>query len=187
MPRGAALLFMDWTILRMFPPLRMAWGFRGRQVRVPITGYNAKRVLFGTVDVRTGHRVVLRRTAAREADFQAFLRELRRRYRRRPVWLLLDRAPCQTTPGSQALAGRLDVTLVWLPKQASELNGMDQLWKELKKAISANRQYDTVDEHADHAERWLLGLSTTEARRKAGILSPHFWLRHLSENFWLPT
>jgi hypothetical protein len=29
------------------------------------------------------------------------------------------------------------------------------------------------------AEDWLLGLSPQETLRKAGILSPHFWLKHL--------
>jgi hypothetical protein len=29
---------------------------------------------------------------------------------------------------------------VWLPKQCSELNAMDQLWKELKGDLAANRQ-----------------------------------------------
>jgi hypothetical protein len=187
MPKDAVLLFMDWTILRMYPPLRQAWGWRGRQVEVPISGYNAKRVLFGTIDVRTGHRVVLRRKGSTQADFQAFLRELRRRYRGRPVWLLLDKAPCQTAPKSKALAALLDVTLVWLPKQASELNGMDQLWKELKKETSANRQYEGIEEHADQAEFWILTLTPTEALRKAGMLADGFWLKHFRKNFWLPT
>ena len=85
MPAGAVLLFSDATILRWFPPLRYAWAFRGQQTQVQITGQNAKRVLFGTINPRTGHRVVLRRLRQRQEDFQAFLRELRRRYRGRPL------------------------------------------------------------------------------------------------------
>lgn len=173
------MLFVDWTILRQFPPLRQAWGWRGRQIEVPISGYNAKRVLFGAINLRIGHRVVLRRATARQADHQAFLRLLHRRYRGRRLALLLDKAPCQTTAGSVALAGRLKMELVWLPKQWPELNAMDQLWKGLKKDISANRQYTDVDEQADYAEQWILALSNRRALHKAGILSPKFWLRHL--------
>ena len=54
MPGNAVLLFIDATILRWFPPLRFAWGFRGEPVVVPITGRNAKRVLFGAMNPRTG-------------------------------------------------------------------------------------------------------------------------------------
>ena len=175
----AVILFEDETTLRWFPPLRGMWARRGEQAEVRITGQNAKRVLFGTINPRTGHRITLRRPRMRQADFQEFLRLLRRRYGGRPLYLLLDKAPCHDTKGSRALAARLGIELVWLPKQCSELNAMDHLWKPVKGRISANWQWSTVDEHADHAERWVLGLSDREALRKAGILSEDFWLRHL--------
>ena len=73
---------MDWTLLRLFPPLRATWALVGTQAVVPITGANAKRVLFGAIDLRTAHRIVLIRRHAGQADAQAFLSELRRRYRR---------------------------------------------------------------------------------------------------------
>lgn len=177
MPARAVLLFSDATILRWFPPLRYVWAFRGEQAKVKITGRNAKRVSFGTINPRTGHRVVLRRPRQRQEDFQAFLRYLRRRYRGRPIWLLLDKASCHQAAASQRLAARLGVILLWLPKQCPELNSQDHLWKELKRLIAANRQFRTIDEEADYAERWLLGLTSTEALRKAGVLSDDFWLK----------
>jgi len=54
MPAGAVLLIEDETILRLFPPLRACWALRGEQAVVPITGQNAKRVLFGVINPRTG-------------------------------------------------------------------------------------------------------------------------------------
>jgi transposase len=177
MPRKAVLLFQDETILRWFPPLRSTWAFRGEQAVVPITGRNAKRVLFGVLNPRTGHRLVLRRFRQRQEDFQAFLRYLRQHYPGRPIWLLLDKAPGHDAGRSEALAARLDIVLVWLPKQCSELNAMDHLWKELKRLMAANRQFRTIDDEADYAERWLLGLTPQEALRKAGVLSENFWLK----------
>jgi transposase len=176
MPGNAVLLFEDETILRWFPPLRSVWAFRGQQAVVPITGNNAKRVLFGVLNPRTGHRLVLRRVRQRQEDFQAFLRYLRRHYLGRPIWLLLDKAPCHDAQRSQTLAAQLGIVLVWLPKQCSELNAMDHLWKELKRLIAANRQYQSIDHEADQAEQWLLDLTPTEALRKGGVLSDHFWL-----------
>jgi hypothetical protein len=73
MPRNAVLLFLDETILRLFPPLRFAWAFRGEQAEVRISGRNAKRVLFATINPRTGHRLILRRSRMRQEDFQIFL------------------------------------------------------------------------------------------------------------------
>jgi transposase len=175
----AAILFEDETTVRWFPPLRGMWARRGEQAEVPITGQNAKRVLFGAINFRTGRRAILRRPRTRQADFQESLRLLRRRYGSRPLYLLLDKAPCHDTKGSRALADRLGIELVWLPKQCSELNAMDHLWKPVKGQVSANWRWSTADEHADQAERWVLALSDRQALRKAGILSGDFWLRHL--------
>ncbi len=132
MPAGAVLLMEDETLLRLFPVLRRAWSLRGEQAKVPVTGRNAKRVLFATINLRTGHRICLRGAHMRQMNFHALLSEVRRRYGKRPIWMLLDEAPSHIAARSQALAAALDIHVVWLPKQCSELNSMDQLWKELK-------------------------------------------------------
>jgi hypothetical protein len=177
MPAEAVLLMEDETILRLFPALRRAWSLRGQQARVPVTGQNARRVLFAAINLRTGHRLCLRGRDMQQANFQALLREVRRRYAKRPVWMLLDEAKCHTAGKSQALAASLDIHFVWLPKQCSELNSMDQLRKEVKGQVSANYQYPSIDAHAEAAENWLLSLTNKGALRKAGVLSKNFWLR----------
>ena len=101
--------------------------------------------------------------------------------------MLLDKAPCHEAVRSQQLATRLGVVLLWLPKQCPELNAMDQLFKDLKRLIAANRQFRTIDDETDHAEHWILGLTARQALRKAGVLSDDFWLKDFLENFWLPT
>jgi hypothetical protein len=174
------VLFTDWTLLRLFPPLRGAWAPVGSPLEVLITGENAKAVLFGTINPRTGHRVVLVRPKAGGEDARAFLREVRRHYPRAgAVWLLADRASAHTDHRTQALALELRIRFVWLPKQASELNAMDQLWRELKSVIAANRQFPTITALAVAGMLWVLMLSPREARRKAGLSSPSFWLRDL--------
>jgi transposase len=173
------LLFEDETVVRLFPILRRAWGLRGEPVRIGITGRNAKRGLFGAINPRTGHRLLQRAANMRQESFQSFLCLLRRAYRGRPIWLLLDEAPCHLAPRSQTLAAQLAIELVWLPKQCSELNAMDQLWREMKGNISANYQYTNVEEHAACAQEWIMSLTATEAKCKASILSKSFWLKSL--------
>jgi transposase len=178
--RGDVVLFTDWTLLRLFPPLRSRWACEGEQAVVPITGRNAKRVLFGTINLRTARRTVFTARTAGALAVRAFLADVRRRYRRAgTIWLLADRASGHTARATLALAARLRIGFLWLPKQAPELNAMDQLWRELKRLVAANRQAETVDALADEAARWTLGLTPRQARRKAGMLSKHFWLRHV--------
>lgn len=185
---GDVLLCTDWTLLRLFPPLRAAWAQVGQQAAVPITGANAKRVLFGAIDLHTARRVVLVRRNAGQLDVQAFLAELRRRYRRAGrIWLLADRAGGHTAHATLALAERLRIDWLWLPKQHPELSPMDQLWRHLKQIVAANRQADSIDALAAEAVHWLLSLTPRQARRKAGMDSPTFWLRQVIHDFWLPT
>ena len=145
---------------------------------MPVTGRNARRVLFGALNVRTAHRIIMRWPSETSPGARAFLTEIRRRYRQAPtIWLLLDHGPAHTAAPTQRLAAELNIELVWLPKQWPELNAMDHLWKELKRLVAANRQAASIDDLARQAAEWVLQLRPEEALRKAGILSPAFWLR----------
>ena len=95
--------------------------------------------------------------------------------------------PAHTAKKSLALARELDIDLVWLPTQWPELNAVDHLWRELKGKIAANRQYETIEEEADTAMKWFLGLSSRSALKKAGLLSNKFWLKKVSQIFCPPT
>ena len=171
------MLVEDETILRLFPPLRHAWGVAGEQVRVPVTGRNARRVLYGAVHARTGHRVLRRAASMRQGEFHAFLRELRSRYRAAGrIWLVLDRHGSHGSGTTRTVAAELDIELLFLPRQCPELNPMDHLWREAKRLVAANRQFDGIEDQAAAVERWVLRLTPQETRRKAGMLSKNFWL-----------
>ena len=182
------VLFTDWTLLRLFPPLRAMWAEIGTQAQVGITGQNARRALFGTLNLRTARRTVLIARGVGTRAVRAFLGALRRAYRRAgTIWLLADRASGHTAHATRALARELRIEFVWLPKQWPELNAMDQLWKGLKRDVAANRQAASIHELAERAARWVLDLTPAQARRKSGLASDHFWLRNLLQHLWLPT
>jgi transposase len=185
---GDVLLFTDWTLLRLFPPLRAMWAVIGTQAKVAITGQNARRVLFGTINVRTARRTVYIGRNVGAHEVRAFLLALRKAYRRAgTIWLLADRASGHTAAATLALAKELRIEFVWLPRQWPELNAMDQLWKELKRDVAANRQAASIDDLAGRASQWVLNLTPAQARRKSGMASNRFWLQSLSQDFWLPT
>jgi hypothetical protein len=115
---GDVLLFTDWTLLRLFPPLRAMWAAIGTQAKVAITGQNAKRVLFGTINVRTARRTVYIGRPVGTPDAQAFLLALRQTCRwAGTIWLLADRASGHTAAATLALAKELRLEFVWLPRQ----------------------------------------------------------------------
>lgn len=150
---------------------------RGRPAEVPLSGRNARRVVFGALNLRTGGRLLLDREHQRAGDFQAFLRLVRGHYRGWHVVLLLDEDPSHTAKGSVRLAAELGVRMVWLPKRCPELNPMDHLWGHAKEAMCGNRQEATIEQLVERFLEHLDGLSRWEALTKAGTLSGDFWLR----------
>jgi transposase len=176
LPEDCAVLFEDETDLLLYPPLRAGWFLRGKPATVPISGTNAKRVIFGTIDVDTGRRILIAREAPCAADFQVLLREVREGYGKRRVAMLLDKASRHTAERTADLAAELDIGFIWLPQRAARVNPMDRLWKWGKDKTCANKQHASIDDQADFFISYLSTLSPEEALRKAGILSGRFWL-----------
>jgi DDE superfamily endonuclease len=184
LPRRSVLLAEDETDLLLFPPLRAGWSAVGQAKQVMLCGGNARRVVFGAMNLRTGYRLFLPRERQRAADFQAFLRVLHDRYRGWQVALLLDEDSSHTALGSVRLADWLDIELLWLPKRAPQLNPLDTLWGQGKDIISASKQYGSIEEQVDRFLTFLKSLSNQEALHTSGVLSPNFWLKRvLSKNF----
>jgi transposase len=188
LPVGGRLLALDETPLRHLPPLRAAWALRGKQAEVPIRGKNARRSLFGTVDLRTGRRVLMASGRQGLSDFHRFLRRLRHGVGARgALWLLLDRHGSHRHPSSVRLAHQLNVRLLWLPRQHPKLNPVDHLWRGLKNDLAANRQFASIDEQVRYAEAWVRALTPTQTLRKAGLLAKNCWLKEVRKTLWPPT
>jgi hypothetical protein len=173
-------LAQDETDLLLFPPLRAVWSRRGEVARVWLSGRNARRTIFGAMNLRSGVRLFLPREKGRSGDFQAFLEEVRWHYGDWHVALLLDEDPCHTAQAS--LREAEGMTLLWLPNRSPKLNPMDTLWGQGKDVISANKQYTTIEEQVDRFLDYLEGLTNWEALHTSGVLSKRFWLKGALSN-----
>ncbi len=171
------ILAEDETDLRLFPPLRASWSPRGSPAPVELSGGNAKRVLFGCLNIRTGHRLRVIRKHQRSEDFQAMLDLAHGSYRAWNVVLLLDEDRSHTAEASRVVAAQYRIDLQWLPNRSPHLNPMDHLWRYPKGVTLANRQEASIDDLVKQALATLDNLSNTEALRHAGLLSPNCWLK----------
>jgi hypothetical protein len=181
------VLAQDETDLLLFPPLRSGWARRGEPAEVRLSGWNARRVIFGAMNLKTGHRLFLARSHQRARDFQVFLRLLHHHYRAWQIVLLLDEDPSHTAKASVALANEMHMTLIFLPKRAPKLNPIDTLWGQAKDAVSANKQYTSLDDQVERFLAYLSSFSNHAALTTAGVCAPDFWLRDvLSNNFCGP-
>jgi len=164
--------------------VRAAWAPVGQQASVAISGQNAQGNLYCALNLRSGRRATLKRPHQRQGNFQAFLRRLRHgRGAHDPLYLLVDSHSSHKARASLQLARELKVILLWLPKQCPRLNPVEHLWRALKADVAANRQFASIEETLRYAETWTQRLSPQQAFRKAGLLSPKYWLHKLYKNF----
>lgn len=180
--KRSVILVEDETDLLQFPPLLAMWSPRGVPAKVMLSGTNQWRVVYGCMNLQTGHRLFHVSHRQRTADFEEFLCKVRRHYQGWHVIMLLDSDTSHTAKSTQLLARRLGIRLVWLPKRTPELNPLELLWAHGKKAASTNWQYGSIDEHVTAFLNYVSDLSNAAARRITGVLSKHFWLRRAASN-----
>jgi hypothetical protein len=171
-----ALLMLDETIITETPPLYSCYGHIGEQVRVPITGNRAKRILHGAINVKSGDAALLITEEWIKETHQTFLSMIRARWRGWNLVLFEDRASQHTAPDSRAWADDLGIEVRLLPKATPELNAMDHLWRHTKRETVGSRATETIERSALDACQYIIDLSPRERLRQAGILSGNFWL-----------
>jgi transposase len=167
---------LDETIITETPPLYYCYGYIGEQVRVPVTGNHDRRILHGTLNVRSGDCWLDITEDWKQEDSQGYLRMVGAHWRGWHIVLYEDRAPQHKAPGSMELAESLGIEIRLLPRATPELNAMDHLWKHAKREALGNRPIQSVDESALDVCCYILDLSPRERLRQAGVLSGNFWL-----------
>ena len=167
---------LDATIMTETPPLASCYGRRGQQVRIPMTGHRARRVLHGALNIRTGAIALLSTDPWDQDTHPYFLTMVRSQWRGWPIVWCEDRGAPHTAEESLEVAAAWHIELRLLPVATPALHAMDHLWRQGKGGGLAHRATVSIDTSAGIACQYLLPLSPRERLRKAGVLSGHFWL-----------
>ncbi len=174
---GGEVWVADETGLREFPPLRAGWSKRGAPTIVTISGRNARRTLFGALQVSTGELVCTVRERGRTDDVLAAVERLGAVRPCIPKLLIWDNAPPHHPHRVRDAAQEAGITLAFLPFRSPELMPLEELWRGLKATVAANRCYDSLDELVARASTWLYGMSDAERLRRCGFQSAKYqWL-----------
>jgi hypothetical protein len=174
-PRMAPLM-LDETIITETPPLYNCYGHKGQPVEIPITGNRQKRILHGAMNILTGDVVLLETQEWVQETHQAFLQMVRSHWRGWNIVLFEDRGSPHTADESLEWAKTKGFEIRFLPVATPELNVMDHLWRHVKKGVLANTIWPSIDASIGAASHFILNMPPKERMKKAGILSPHFWL-----------
>jgi transposase len=146
---------------------------------VTLSGRNARRVLHGALNIVTGAVVRVVREHNRGMDSAALVAALAARTPAGHSLLVWDNAPAHHTRLAQETAEAVGIAIVPLPYRSPELMPCEEVWRELKRVVAANRAYADVDELAGRAVGWLDDCTPADVIRIAGLQSSKF--------DWIPT
>lgn len=157
----ATVVAADECDLHLLAVLRAMWQRVGQQLRIPTPGQNAKRGVFGALNLRTGEWFYRLTEHKRSPDFIAFLTSVLAAYPVGPVYVLVDNASLHTSRAVQAwLAAHVRLELLYLPTYSGHrLNPVEKVWWDLKADIAANRCFKSLAELDAAIRRYCAGLT----------------------------
>jgi transposase len=160
----AHVVAVDECDFHLLPPLRAMWQRLGQQLRLPTPGQNAKRPVFGALDLRTGAWFYQLADYKRTAQFIAFLTLLLAAYPVGVIYVLADNASIHTSKALLTwLTAHARLQLVYLPTYSGHrLNPVEKVWWRFKGVIAANRCVRSLAELDAVADAWFAQLMPSE-------------------------
>jgi transposase len=163
----AHIVAVDECDFHLMPPLRAMWQRIGHQERLPTPGKNAKRPVFGGLDIRTGQWFYRLTDHKRTTDFIDFLTSLLAAYPLGIIYIIADNASIHTSKALlKWLANNTRLQMVPLPTYSGHLlNPVEKIWWLFKSYIAANRCVRSLEQLDTFAGRWLMQLAPANLLR----------------------
>jgi transposase len=140
--RSLRIMFADEARFGRINRPRPCWAPGGVRPKVAAQLIREYIYLYGAVTPKDGTCVYLIMPASDTACFQAFLDAVSRRFARQDILLVLDGAPNHR---SAQIVVPGNITLLFLPPYAPELNPKENLWDEIREKIFKNYALKSMD------------------------------------------
>ena len=156
----AHLLYLDESELHLLPLVRAMW-MKGRRVRIPTPGTNARHAFFGALDAISGRWLWTDHDRKLASHFVAFREHLVTAYPTGVLYLAFDGAPAHTaTVVERWLAAHPRVIALRLPTYAAHRdNPAERIWGLMKDAVAADRLEGSITELVLAARRFFTELA----------------------------
>jgi transposase len=158
------LIAVDECDLHLLSPVRAMWQRIRTQVHLPTPGKNAKRPIFGGLDVRTGQWFSRLTDHKRTTDFIAFLADLLAAYPVGMIYVILDNSSIHSSKALlEWVVAHARIDLVYLPTYCGHrYNPVEKVWWRFKGFIAANRCVRSLAELDEVATQWFVQLAPAQ-------------------------
>ncbi len=162
---AGTLIAEDEADVQLLAVVRSMWQRIGEQKRIPTPGQNAKRGVFGGLNLRTGEGFYLIAAHKRGVEFIAFLTALLMAYPAGTIYVMVDNASLHTSRAVKHwLTLHTRLQLVYLPTYSGHrLNPVEKVWWDLKADIAAHRCFKSLIELDQAVQRYFAGFTRERA------------------------
>jgi transposase len=164
--KKTVVISQDETEFHLYPYLVAIWSVIGSpqpEVRTP--GKNQKRVLYGGLDLKTGHLTSHWAPTQSGSHFIAYLETLLRAYPDRRILMIADNGSFHHTLKVDAYVeehrDRLEIK--WLPPYCPDLNDIERTWRRLKASHASNFLFNALDELVENVRKGVEELNSIVA------------------------
>jgi transposase len=162
--KTSVVISQDETEFHLYPYLVAIWSVVGSpqpEVRTP--GKNQKRVLYGGLNLKTGHLTSHWAATKSGAHFVEYLETLLRDYPHQKILMIADNGSFHHTRKVDAYLNehrdRLEVK--WLPPYCPDLNDIERTWRRLKASHASNFLFNSLDELVENVRHGIAELNST--------------------------
>lgn len=162
--KKTVVISQDETEFHLYPYLVAIWSVVGSpqpEVRTP--GKNHKRVLYGGLNLKTGHLTSHWAATKSGAHFVEYLETLLHDYPDQKILMIADNGSFHHTLKVDAYVqehrDRLEIK--WLPPYCPDLNDIERTWRRLKASHASNFLFNSLDELVENVRKGIVELNAT--------------------------
>jgi transposase len=151
LPLGKSKLLSTWSVVGTPQP------------EVPTPGKNQKRVLYGGLNLKTGHLTGHWASSKSGGHFVEFLEALLADYPDQNILMIADNGSFHHTRQVEKFLeehrDRLEVR--WLPPYCPDLNDIERTWRRLKASHASNFLFNSLDELIANVQKGIREMNAT--------------------------
>jgi len=160
------LLFQDEALIKFHPALSRCWNKIGERKEIQTFDNHGKSAIFGSVNPFTGELVYTYGNTINQIFFLEHLNEVLQKYPGKIIIIVLDNCRSHFTKKVQKfLDSNKNLFLLFLPPYSPDLNVIERLWQILRKAVTNNFLFQSLDEVKTASTKFLQFLSSDEVRK----------------------
>lgn len=165
---NTVVLYEDEMIITTEPTITATWSLKGKQ---PIVKTNSKsnrkrKVIFGAANPKESKVHYSTTDNGDSINFEAFLKQISNYYPNKKVILILDNVRYHYSKKVKEYIDKLNgqIELMFLPPYCSELNAIEHLWKDIRKSVTHNHVFNSIEEMTQAIRKYFMATKSSSAK-----------------------